>query len=165
MNENKVKGGFVITVIGRQQSGKTPVIKGLIKKINFRRKAVLDIEYEYDPEEFKIFRDPTNYKHFILFCRKYLLVTEEATTFVEASRDLNLTTVCTQIAHRHNIIIFVFHSLMDAPKSILNKSKYIHLLPTLDDEKDVKNSRNRYYKLFLKVRKLRRGVWLNNYNL
>jgi len=162
---SKNKSGYVMDVIGRQEAGKSPFIKSLYRQslyYKYKRSCVLDIENEYDHNEHTIFTDLDLFKKHLETAKAQFIIIEEATTFVASFKDFDLQKLCVKIAHNNNVCIFVFHTLMDAPKSLLNKSRYIALFDTLDDEKDIKSQRNRYYNFFMMKNK---PVIIDNYNL
>lgn len=161
-----MKEGYVFSVIGRVQSGKTPIIKIIIEKSEFKNVIIYDSHGdEYDKEKYTIFYNIEIFRNYVMDKKFCFIVYEEATTFLSNYKDLEIQKICTDIAHNNNVGCFVFHSMTDAPKSVLNKSRYIILLPTLDDEKDVKNMRNRYYESFLEVRETKLPVVIDNYKI
>lgn len=164
MNEKaKRKSGFVLSIIGRQECGKTPVIKKLVENSKFKRVIVYDPNYEYS-DTYSLFHSLEIFRDFIFKAEKSFIIVEEATSFLSSFKDIQLQDLCVKIAHKNNICIFVFHTLMDAPKSILNKSRNIILFATLDDANDIKTQRNRYFKFF-SLPNENKPVFIDNYNI
>ncbi len=166
-NPEHKKSGFVISIIARQEWGKSPVVKRLIQHFAFKRNILFDPQREYDPLKFSLFRDPQIFKKYIGDKFKCFIGVEEATTFVQAHKDEDWTAFCVNIAHRNCVGVFVFHSMIDAPKSILNKSRFVYIGHTMDDESDIKSSRKRYYPYYMKAKKLRLGEFIivDNYKI
>jgi hypothetical protein len=141
----KVKTGAVILLIGRQHSGKTPIIKRLAKQSGFSNKVVYDRQKEYDVKEWTTFYSVANFKEFIYEAKNCFIVCEEATGFINSFKDMEFTDLLISIEHNNNILVCVFHSLMDAPTYILRLARFMVLLNTNDDPKVVERQRPKFF--------------------
>ena len=150
MNEKKndigKKTGAVICVIGRQHSGKTPVIQRMAKNSKFRNKVVYDKNKEYDPAEWSRFFSLSKFRKWLPEAKNCFIVMEEATIYVRSVKETVLTEQIIGIEHNRNVLVLVFHSLMDAPQYVLRLCKFVVLLKTNDDPEQIKTQRPRYYK-------------------
>lgn len=162
----KPKNGFVIPIIGRQECGKTPFIKWFLKQSGFMNSIVNDVNREYEPELFTLFYGEheeyikiISYETLINHC---FIIHEEAGEYFYGKTDEETKKVCGRIAHNINIYAPIFLTLDDCPKGVLKKSRYIALFDTLDDEKDIKSNRYRYYQFFIMKEK---PLLIDNYNL
>lgn len=142
MNPNK--NGCIVLVIGRQGSGKTPIIKELMKKFSFSNNIVFDPRHEY-AEDYTLFHKYATFvKQFPTFT-KSLIVIEEATGFISAAKNMDLAEELIAVEHKQNVIVFVFHSCMDVPKYILRLARFIKLLDTNDDPESIRTQRPELY--------------------
>jgi len=161
------KAGEVIVVIGRQRSGKSPFIEWLRTQLGFENNVVFDRRGEYSDKNWSRFFSFESFKEFLFSddCEGCLINIEEATAFISGMKSLNMSDVLTGIAHNHNTMIVVFHSLADAPQYILRLSSYIVLFPTNDDPRTIKNSRSKLYPAFLSVNNPKRAKSKEGWNV
>lgn len=155
------KIGGCITVIGGTGTGKTPYIKSLLAEQRPKNVVIYDPRDEYG-DQYTVFTKFKYFKEFISDAKHCHIVIEEATGVVGSWRDIELQEWMIASEHRNCIIIFVFHTLLDAPKFILNKSKYVKLFPTGDEPKDVQRDRNKYFPHFLKVSETKNSILIPN---
>lgn len=154
----KNKTGGVITIIGRQGSGKTPIIKELIKASKYKNVVVRDVRREYD-SAYTLFHKGSNFKQAFPQFENCFIVVEEATGFLNSFKDMDMEEQLIAVEHKRNTLVFAFHSLMDAPPYILRLSKFIILLDTNDDPDVIFKSRKAFYKYLTKPK----PFYINNY--
>lgn len=150
-NANKVGG--VICVIGGTGTGKTPFVKKLLAQSNFLNKLVYDPRREYSLDDYTVFYKLKYFKEKVSEARGAAIVVEEATGFISSFKDIELTEWMIASEHNNNFVVFVFHTLMDAPKYVLNKCKFVQLFKTGDEPKDVMLNRARFYDYFMNENK------------
>lgn len=151
LSQKKSKIGAVICVIGRQGSGKTPVTKRLADNSGFKNIAVYDPRREYDANKYTLFYTLTNFKKFLKRAKNTFIIVEEATGFIGGYKDLETwTDEIIGIQHKNNILVFIFHSLSDAPAYILRLSRFVVLLKTNDEAEVIKQSRPKFFKFMNK---------------
>lgn len=140
-----MKTGSVILIVGRQGSGKTPVARRLAMDSNFKNRVVLDVNKEYDSDEFTVFYNFENYRRFLNIARNSFLITEEATIFLSGQKEADIAQSVVRIQHANNVLVFLFHSLMDAPPYLLRLAEFMILLPTNDDPEIIKRQRPKFF--------------------
>ena len=146
VNDNHVKEGITIIVIGRQHEGKSPTIKQLIEDSGMKNQVIYDKRKEYNPTKHTLFRDYFIFKEYIKNVQGSCIVIEEATSVVNAMKDNTLTDSVIGCEHNLNIVILVFHAILDVPKYLLRTCALIYLFKTNDDPEDVRRSRPAMYK-------------------
>src|SRR5262245_50952717 len=135
------KTGSVFIIVGRQGTGKSPTIKALAERSGMKNKIVYDRRREYSDEWTRFLKLDKFKKAWVNFTDSFIVV-EEATGFVSGFKELELTDILIGIQHNRNVLVFVFHSLMDTPKYIQRLANFMYLFPTNDEEKDVRTSRS-----------------------
>lgn len=129
---DKIKIGSFVLVVGRMGEGKSPYIKSLIKKSNFKNVAIFDRRKEYDAKAYTVFYYFAIFKDWLLRFVRTFIVVEEATAVVGYYKDLDLADVITGVQHNNNVLVFTFHSWRDVPQSLLNKTNYLVIFATND---------------------------------
>jgi septin family protein len=147
---NKI--GVITIVCGGQGTGKTPIIKSLIKKSGARRKYVFDPRHEYPDDFIRFFRFSEFSKIFPRITDSTIVV-EEATGFLEAQKDMDIAEKLIAVEHHRNVIYFVFHSLIDIPPYILRYAKFLILLETGDDAEKIRRDRPKIYPYFIQKKR------------
>lgn len=137
---SKIKSGAIILIIGRQHSGKSPIAKRLATESNKKNKIVLDFRHEYDSTKFTVFYSIEKFKKLLSWITGSFIIVEEATTFINSFKDFSFVEAAAGVEHKNNTIVFLFHSIADAPKYLLRLSRFVILLPTNDDKDLVKRS-------------------------
>ncbi len=147
----KSKTGCAILVIGRQGVGKSPTIKALAEKSGMKNRVVFDRRKEYDPAGWTVFYSLNSFTKKLPSLTDSFIVVEEATGFVSNFKDQELTDILIGIEHNRDILIFVFHSLLDCPLYIQRFSRFMYLFPTNDIAESVETSRPHLFKFFSQV--------------
>ena len=143
--ENQSKAGAIIILIGRQHSGKSPIAKRLAAQSVYKNKIVLDLRKEYDSNEFTIFYNIASFKKLLAWIKNSFIIVEEATTFINSYKNFSFVEAAAGVEHNANTIIFIFHSVADAPHYLLRLARYVILLPTNDDRERIKRSHPKIY--------------------
>jgi hypothetical protein len=148
---DRPKMGAVILIIGRQGSGKTPVTQREAEASGFDNLVVYDPRKEYDLEKYTIFYKLSTFKKFITTARNCFIICEEATGFVNSFKDMEFTDFIIGVQHNCNIIVFIFHSLSDAPTYILRLCRFVVLLRTNDEPEVIQKNRPKFFPYLEKV--------------
>jgi len=145
IDKKKLKQGCVIIIIGYQGSGKTPTAKEIASTCEFQNKVVFDVRHEYDENEFTTFHSFETFQEYFLTAKNSCIIFEEATGYIGAFRNLQLTDLLIGVEHNRNTIIFLFHSIKSVPSFMLELSRFIILLETNDPISFVKTDRPLLY--------------------
>lgn len=150
------KIGSTIIIIGHVGSGKTPTCKNILNASGYENVAIYDPRSEYNLPKYKVkkFHIGSEFLEHVKTLKRHFIIFEEATSIFSMQKNLDITELFIAIEHHQNISVCIFHSLLDVPKFLLRLSQYVILLPTSDDEEDIKGSRKKYYPHFIKVREL-----------
>jgi hypothetical protein len=161
IDNEHIKEGITIIVIGRPHEGKSPTIKALIEGSGMENRIIYDKRREYDADKYTLFREYSIFKNFIKNVTASCIVIEEATSVVTALKDNTLTDTVIGCEHNLNIVILVFHAILDVPKYLLRNCALIYLFKTNDDPEDVRRSRPamaKYLNMAVAADK-EKGVW------
>lgn len=143
------KTGSVIIICGYTGAGKSPMVHTIIEDSGISNLIVHDLQGEYDPNRFTIFRDYGNFRKIFNVAENSALIVEEATPFLNSFTEEEMVKQLISVEHRHNLIIFCLHSMMDIPPYVLRFSHWCILLDTADDLKKIKNQRPQLYEYAL----------------
>ena len=124
--------GKVILVIGQRGCGKTTKVKELIKNVHPDALLLHDVGGQYKD----IYKKPLlKFEEFTKLCTKVekgVMVFEEATIFLNPTRNQDIVDFLVTSRYRENTVIFVFHSLRFVPRSIYDLTNNIILFKTKD---------------------------------
>ena len=158
-----MKVGTIILIIGRQGSGKTPTAKELMNKSTLKNKIVYDYRREYDKEKnVSLFFNYEIFKNNINNFRNSFIIIEEATAFISAFKDMELTNFLIGIEHNQNVCCLLFHSIQDIPLFIYRYARFTILLETNDDVNLIKRSRPKMYNYLIQKNK---PIYIDNHSL
>ena len=155
-------------IVGATNTGKTSLVKRLLKKANKKAFFIYDVNNEY--KEF--FNYPLmNINTFIYkanFINRGIIIIEEATIFFSNRGSNNLLKeLLVRKRHTKNHIILIFHSVRSIPRYVYELANYITIFKTNDspemsakelkDERIekimsiVKQSKNQHFSQTLKI--------------
>lgn len=124
----------VILIVGQRGSGKTTDTKNLIKNIHPDALLLHDASAQYTD----IYKKPIlPFDEFTELCTNVsnaFIVFEEATIFINHSRNKNIVDFLVTSRHKKNSIVFVFHSFRSIPRFIYDLSNVIICHKTKDPE-------------------------------
>lgn len=156
------KSGYVVLLIGKMHTGKTPKVKQLVESNDLKR-LVLDVREEYPityskviPSDFENKEEAAKY-----FMRKAEtaedsnIVIEEATAFFNGYNDKQLMYFVTGIEHNHCVGYFCFHSIKKTPQTLIDLCEFIVLYKTGESLSTVIKKDARFKHFYLKQKKLK----------
>lgn len=124
--------GKVIAIVGRKKTGKTTDVKRLIKHVHPDALFLHDVSAQY----LDIYKKPLlpfeKFTQLGTKLEKAVIVYEEATIFINHSRQENIINLISTSRHRQNTSIFVFHSLRSLPRYIFDFTDVMILHKTKD---------------------------------
>lgn len=130
--------GYGHIIVGATGTGKTTYVKSLLEKAK-NAVYVYDVNNEYKIHDevlpkFEVFTE----KAAKLKCS--VIVFEESTIFF-SNRGTNqiVTDILVRKRHNENYIIFVFHSIRNIPRHILDLCNYITIFKTNDNPDIIRN--------------------------
>lgn len=153
LESKKGKIGNVIVLAGAMDSGKSPIVKRIVKKCNLPNKFVNDVNNEY-PDDFSKFHKENTpiYLSKLNTFKNSALVIEEASAYIGSYKDAEIMSMLVGVAHNHNIIIFVFHGIRYIPQYLADLTRYVILTHPLDHEDLIYERFRRHYDRLIKER-------------
>jgi hypothetical protein len=131
-NKNPLKIGVATIVIGQQGAGKSPMVKEMALGSGMQNLIVLDINGEYDPEQFTTFSDFKLFKNYMTKTKNSLIIFEEASAFLSSFSDIELKQMLVGVEHNRNVIFFLFHGLRYVPPYLTDLCRFHICLRTRD---------------------------------
>lgn len=125
--------GKVYIIVGARGSGKSTIIKNLIKNVDKDRLFCYDVQTEYGLGDFESLPDIDDFLTLMLPAKNSVIIYEEATAFF-SNRGSNkaMRKHLIDARHRNNQIFLVFHSIRSIPLYIYDLSDYVYVLQTRD---------------------------------
>lgn len=129
-----------LVIAGAKGTGKTTYIKDMLKKVNKEALYIYDVNREYGEFYNKPFVDVDEFIEMVKNVREAVIVFEEASFFFH-NKSFNRETVKILQRSRHtkNLCIFVFHSLRNVPRYIIDLINYYIIFKTNDTNKLIEN--------------------------
>jgi len=144
-----------ILVVGKTGSGKTTLVKSLLKKANKKSLFLYDVNNEY-----KEFVTEAVELDFDIFAERAknltnaVILFEEATIFLSnKGSNFNLKNILVRKRHTKNTVILVFHSFRTIPRYVFDLCNFIAVKKTSDNI-DFIDSRFEHDKLSVTCREI-----------
>ena len=155
-------------IVGATNTGKSTLVKSLIKRANKSALFIYDVNNEYKDFFPYPFVDFETFINSATRIKNAVLVIEEATIFLNNRGSCDaLKEILVRKRHTNVAIFLVFHSMRSIPRYIYELSNYITIFKTNDSadmtakelkdsriEKimlDVRNNKNKFYNKTLKI--------------
>jgi predicted ATPase len=146
----------VYLVIGARGTGKSTLLEGRVKSLNYpiEDTYIYDIERRYFPNREGPLPDIKTFKNTVANVKNSLVVYEEGTIFFpNRGHDEKLKMLLVQSRYNGNIVFIVFHSINSIPFYVYELTDTIILFRTQDEAQKVEKKLSKLYKPFLYLQK------------
>lgn len=128
--------GYAILYIGMTGSGKSTMVKHLVRNVHESRLLVYDVQREYFDDD--VLPEIEDFQNDVHKLRGGHAVFEEATIFFSnRGRDANMIKILVDKRHHRNVIHLCFHSITDVPGNIFRLVNYAFVFQTNDNGETV----------------------------
>lgn len=130
-----------IAFVGATGTGKTSLVRQMVKNVNKQAMLVFDVNNEWGD----IYPYPFNDDIDLFLNRAYklrngIILVEDATSFLSTrGRSDLLTKILVGKRHTKNTILLLFHSFEDLPKYIFRKCTHVVIFKTLDSRSKIES--------------------------
>jgi len=154
-------------IVGATNTGKTSLVKRLLKKANKKAFFIYDVNNEYKEFFNYPLMDINTFIYKANFINRGIIIIEEATIFFSNRSNNLLKELLVRKRHTKNHIILIFHSVRSIPRYVYELANYITIFKTNDspemsakelkDERIekimsiVKQSKNQHFSQTLKI--------------
>lgn len=162
------KYGNVCLIVGRQNSGKSYVLKNMLDSLkNYDDVIIYDVQNEYSEYYSEPFLDFNEFLKKVENEENKIIIFEEASIFFKhRSSDKIITKMLVNVFHKHNFIFLCFHSIRKIPKYILELSNEIILFKTNDNDDFIqKIFSDEQYKNYLEVNNSEKKYYNKQFSL